>query len=108
MLARISSWRKVVWTTLSQWDGHDAMTQSKGMNMPFLNDHFQKPMPVLGDTPVLQAVQDYRDIDGPFDRIVSVGMFEHVGVNFYDTYFKRCAELLSEDGVMFPATVTVS
>ncbi|MBW7968217.1 cyclopropane-fatty-acyl-phospholipid synthase family protein [Bradyrhizobium sp. BR 10289] len=45
-------------------------------------------------------LQDYRDIDGPFDRIVSVGMFEHVGERFYDTYFQRCAELLSEDGVM--------
>ncbi|MCP3466922.1 MULTISPECIES: cyclopropane-fatty-acyl-phospholipid synthase family protein [unclassified Bradyrhizobium] len=45
-------------------------------------------------------LQDYRDIDGPFDRIVSVGMFEHVGVKFYETYFQRCAELLSEDGVM--------
>jgi cyclopropane-fatty-acyl-phospholipid synthase len=45
-------------------------------------------------------LQDYRDIDGPFDRIVSVGMFEHVGVKFYDTYFKRCAELLSGDGIM--------
>jgi len=45
-------------------------------------------------------LQDYRDIDGPFDRIVSVGMFEHVGVKFYDTYFQRCAELLGKDGVM--------
>ena len=45
-------------------------------------------------------LQDYRDIEGPFDRVVSVGMFEHVGVKFYDTYFKRCAELLSKDGVM--------
>ncbi|WP_027551452.1 cyclopropane-fatty-acyl-phospholipid synthase family protein [Bradyrhizobium sp. Cp5.3] len=45
-------------------------------------------------------LEDYRDIDGPFDRIVSVGMFEHVGVTFYDTFFQRCAELLSEDGVM--------
>ncbi|MGY4236206.1 cyclopropane-fatty-acyl-phospholipid synthase [Bradyrhizobium sp. USDA 4449] len=45
-------------------------------------------------------LQDYRDIKGPFDRIVSVGMFEHVGAQFYGTYFKRCAELLSEDGVM--------
>jgi cyclopropane-fatty-acyl-phospholipid synthase len=45
-------------------------------------------------------LEDYRDIAGPFDRIVSVGMFEHVGVNFYETYFKRCAELLSDDGVM--------
>src|SRR4029078_916560 len=45
-------------------------------------------------------LSDYRDIPGPFDRIVSVGMFEHVGVGFYETYFKRCAELLSDDGVM--------
>ncbi|MBR0735608.1 class I SAM-dependent methyltransferase [Bradyrhizobium liaoningense] len=45
-------------------------------------------------------LQDYRDIAGPFDRVVSVGMFEHVGARFYDTYFRRCAELLSRDGVM--------
>ncbi|MDB5618782.1 cyclopropane-fatty-acyl-phospholipid synthase family protein [Tardiphaga sp.] len=45
-------------------------------------------------------LQDYRDIPGPFDRIVSVGMFEHVGVDHYDTFFRRCAELLADDGVM--------
>ena len=45
-------------------------------------------------------LEDYRDVPGPFDRIVSVGMFEHVGLDFYDTYFKRCAELLTDDGVM--------
>jgi cyclopropane-fatty-acyl-phospholipid synthase len=45
-------------------------------------------------------LEDYRDIPGPYDRIVSVGMFEHVGVDFYDTFFKRCAELLTDDGVM--------
>jgi cyclopropane-fatty-acyl-phospholipid synthase len=45
-------------------------------------------------------LQDYRATPGPFDRIVSVGMFEHVGVDYYDTYFKRCAELLTSDGVM--------
>jgi cyclopropane-fatty-acyl-phospholipid synthase len=42
---------------------------------------------------------DYRDITGPFDRIVSVGMFEHVGRPNYDGYFKRVADLLTEDGV---------
>jgi cyclopropane-fatty-acyl-phospholipid synthase len=46
------------------------------------------------------VLQDYRDIAGPFDRIVSVGMLEHVGARFYDTYFQRCAELLGKDGVM--------
>jgi cyclopropane-fatty-acyl-phospholipid synthase len=45
-------------------------------------------------------LQDYRDTPGPFDRIVSVGMFEHVGVDYYDTYFRRCAALLDDDGVM--------
>src|ERR1700678_3298702 len=45
-------------------------------------------------------LEDYRDIPGPFDRIVSVGMFEHVGVDFYETYFSRCAELLADDGIM--------
>jgi cyclopropane-fatty-acyl-phospholipid synthase len=43
---------------------------------------------------------DYRDVTGCFERIVSVGMFEHVGVNFYDTFFAKCAKLLAEDGVM--------
>ena len=45
-------------------------------------------------------LQDYRDVEGTFDRIVSVGMFEHVGVSFYDTFFRKCASLLADDGVM--------
>ena len=45
-------------------------------------------------------LQDYRDVAGPFDRIVSVGMFEHVGVNHYDAFFRKSAQLLSPDGVM--------
>ena len=42
---------------------------------------------------------DYRNETGHYDRIVSVGMFEHVGVNHFDAYFKKVAELLKEDGV---------
>jgi cyclopropane-fatty-acyl-phospholipid synthase len=45
-------------------------------------------------------LQDYRDVPGPFDRIVSVGMFEHVGVDHYATFFKKSAQLLADDGVM--------
>lgn len=45
-------------------------------------------------------LEDYRDVAGKFDRIVSVGMFEHVGVNFYETFFRRCADLLADDGVL--------
>jgi cyclopropane-fatty-acyl-phospholipid synthase len=45
-------------------------------------------------------LQDYRDVEERHDRIVSVGMFEHVGVTHYDRYFLKCAELLADDGVM--------
>jgi cyclopropane-fatty-acyl-phospholipid synthase len=42
---------------------------------------------------------DYRQQTGTFDRIVSVGMFEHVGVNHYRQFFKSLRDLLTEDGV---------
>src|SRR3954470_8802833 len=45
-------------------------------------------------------LQDYRDVTGTYDRIVSVGMFEHVGVGFYDAFFQQCAKLMADDGVM--------
>ncbi len=45
-------------------------------------------------------LQDYRNIVEQFDRIVSVGMFEHVGVGFYEIFFRKAAELLADDGVM--------
>lgn len=44
--------------------------------------------------------EDYRDVPGRYQRIVSVGMFEHVGVDHYGRFFERCAELLTDDGVM--------
>ena len=48
---------------------------------------------------------DYRDVDGRFDRIVSVGMFEHVGVGFYDAFFGQCAKLLADDGIALLHTI---
>ena len=45
-------------------------------------------------------LRDYRDINTTFDRIVSVGMFEHVGVNHYDGFFRKAKQLLDRDGVM--------
>ncbi len=45
-------------------------------------------------------LQDYRDVAGPFDRIVSVGMFEHVGAAGFDEYFANVKRLLKDDGVM--------
>ena len=48
---------------------------------------------------------DYRDLNEKFDRIVSVGMFEHVGRKFYKTYFNNVAKLLNEDGVALIHTI---
>lgn len=42
---------------------------------------------------------DYRNLNERFDRIVSVGMFEHVGVGHYRTFFNKIAELLEDDGI---------
>lgn len=42
---------------------------------------------------------DYRNLDGIYDRVVSVGMFEHVGVNYYQTFFQKIRNLLHKDGV---------
>jgi cyclopropane-fatty-acyl-phospholipid synthase len=48
---------------------------------------------------------DYRALTGQFDRIVSVGMFEHVGTPQYRTFFAKCRELTTPDGVMLIHTI---
>ena len=48
---------------------------------------------------------DYRKVRGRYDRIVSVGMFEHVGIGHYDEYFAACRRLLADDGVMLLHTI---
>jgi len=48
---------------------------------------------------------DYRDLNEKFDRIVSVGMFEHVGRKFYNTYFNSVYKLLNDDGVALIHTI---
>ncbi|PZU60472.1 MAG: SAM-dependent methyltransferase [Sphingobium sp.] len=52
---------------------------------------------------------DYRDVGpelgAPFDRIVSVGMFEHVGTRHYDEFFRKCHNLLTPEGVMLIHTI---
>ena len=50
-------------------------------------------------------LMDYRNVEGKFDRIVSVGMFEHVGPPHYATFFRKCRDLLTQDGVMLLHTI---
>ena len=53
----------------------------------------------LGPDRLRFELRDYRELEGTFDRIVSVGMLEHVGRDYLTTYFARIADLLAEDGV---------
>jgi cyclopropane-fatty-acyl-phospholipid synthase len=50
-------------------------------------------------------IQDYRELEGKFDRIVSIGMFEHVGVAFYQTFFRKLSNLLKDNGVALLHTI---
>ncbi len=54
------------------------------------------------------VLTDYRAIEGRFDRVVSVGMFEHVGLGNYETFFRTCRERLTDDGVMLLHTIGCS
>lgn len=55
--------------------------------------------------PVEFALRDYRDEQGHYDRIVSVGMFEHVGKRQFPTYFQGVERLLAEDGIALIHTI---
>jgi cyclopropane-fatty-acyl-phospholipid synthase len=50
-------------------------------------------------------LQDYREASGRFDRIVSVGMFEHVGVTHYGHFFRTLSNLLADDGIALLHTI---
>ncbi len=55
--------------------------------------------------PVELLLQDYRDVTGRFDRIVSLGMFEHVGVKNYRNYMNRIRRCLADDGLFLLHTI---
>jgi cyclopropane-fatty-acyl-phospholipid synthase len=56
---------------------------------------------------VTVLLQDYRDLDGRYDRLVSVEMIEAVGWQYFDEYFRRCDQLLTDDGLMLLQAITI-
>jgi cyclopropane-fatty-acyl-phospholipid synthase len=58
-----------------------------------------------GSLAVETRLQDYRDLDGTFDRILSIGMFEHVGYKNYRTYMRVVKDHLSKDGLFLLQTI---
>jgi cyclopropane-fatty-acyl-phospholipid synthase len=61
----------------------------------------------LGDRITL-LFDDYRELDGSYDKLVSIEMVEAIGHRYYDTYFRKCSELLKPDGMMLLQSITIS
>jgi cyclopropane-fatty-acyl-phospholipid synthase len=53
-------------------------------------------------------LKDYRDLEGRFDKLVSIEMIEAVGHEFHDTYFRKCCDLLKPDGQMLLQSITIA
>jgi cyclopropane-fatty-acyl-phospholipid synthase len=77
---------QVVGITLSENQAEEARARCKGL-------------------PVQILVQDYRDVEGEFDRVVEIGMFEHVGVKNYREFFEICHERLKPGGMLMLHTI---
>jgi cyclopropane-fatty-acyl-phospholipid synthase len=56
---------------------------------------------------VTVLLEDYRDLRGRYDRLVSVEMIEAVGWQYFDRFFRRCDELLGDDGLMLLQAITI-
>ncbi len=56
---------------------------------------------------VTVLLQDYRDLEGHYDRLVSVEMIEAVGWQYFDDFFRRCDGLLTDDGLMLLQAITI-
>ncbi|MDD3181862.1 MAG: cyclopropane-fatty-acyl-phospholipid synthase [Alphaproteobacteria bacterium] len=89
------------WGGLGLYLAREANCQVKGVTLS-VNQYkiSQERAAMMGLTKSCQfALQDYRQESGPYDRIVSVGMFEHVGKRNYNEFFTHVRRLLADDGV---------
>jgi cyclopropane-fatty-acyl-phospholipid synthase len=68
-------------------------------------EQLQLGQQMCADLPVELRLQDYRDIGEKFDRVASLGMFEHVGYKNYRTYFEMAHRALVPDGLFFLSTI---
>jgi cyclopropane-fatty-acyl-phospholipid synthase len=57
------------------------------------------------DLPVEILLKDYREVTGKYDRVVSIGIMEHVGPKNYRTFLAKCNDLLKDEGLMFHHTI---
>ena len=57
---------------------------------------------------VTVLLEDYRDLTGEYDKVVSLEMIEAVGHQYYETYFKKCSDLLPPEGMMLLQAITIA
>lgn len=60
------------------------------------------------ESKVTLLLKDYRDLEGCYDKIVSIEMIEAVGYQYHDTYFEKCCSLLKPDGQMLLQAITIA
>ena len=95
------------WGSLSRHfaDHHDCKVKGVSLSeeqIKYCNDQLKKSDKKEN---LSYSLQDYRDEENSYTKIVSVGMFEHVGKPFYKTYFKKIYNLLSDDGIAVVHTI---
>ena len=56
---------------------------------------------------VTVLLEDYRELSGTYDKLVSIEMIEAVGWQYFQTFFRRCSELLADDGAMLLQAITI-
>jgi cyclopropane-fatty-acyl-phospholipid synthase len=60
------------------------------------------------DDRITLLLLDYRDLAGQYDKLVSIEMIEAVGHQYYDTFFRKCSELLKPEGTMLLQAITIA
>ena len=93
------------------WGGL-ATFMAKNYNVDVVGITISKEQKLLAEKraqglPVKILLEDYRNLKGQYDRVVSVGMFEHVGIKNYPTYFSTASQLLKEDGLFLLHTIGI-
>src|SRR5690606_32512439 len=91
------------WGALAQFSAENYGVEVVGVTIS--KEQMQLASNQTQHLPVEIRLQDYRDVNEPFDRIVSLGMFEHVGHLNYATYMKVANRCLKEDGLFLLHTI---
>jgi cyclopropane-fatty-acyl-phospholipid synthase len=93
------------WGGLGLYLAHTAGADVTGITLSQEQLEYSRRQAAENGAGVRFLYQDYRSMEGEFDRIVSVGMFEHVGLAHYRTFFQTIARLLAPDGVALLHTI---